>query len=64
MEYPNMYLSDDELYEKAVALVVRDRNASISFLQRQLQIGFGAASWTMERLEQKRVVVGNRVLDS
>ena len=32
--------SGDALYDKAVAIVLRDRKASTSYVQRRLQIGY------------------------
>ena len=46
----------DELYEKAVALVLRDRKASTSYIQRRLSIGYNRAADLMERLERDGLV--------
>jgi S-DNA-T family DNA segregation ATPase FtsK/SpoIIIE len=46
----------DELYDRAVAIVARDRKASISYVQRKLQIGYNRAARLMERMEAEGVV--------
>jgi len=48
--------SGDELYDRAVALVTREKKASTSFVQRHLQIGYNKAAGLMERMEQEGVV--------
>ncbi len=47
---------EDDLFERAVALVVRDQKASISYIQRRLAIGYNRAASLMERMEQERLV--------
>ena len=46
----------DDLYDKAVAIIARDRKASTSYLQRRLQIGYNRAATLIERLEDEGVV--------
>jgi S-DNA-T family DNA segregation ATPase FtsK/SpoIIIE len=48
--------SNDDLYDRAVAVVTRDRKASTSYIQRRLQIGYNRAASLMERMEQEGVV--------
>jgi S-DNA-T family DNA segregation ATPase FtsK/SpoIIIE len=48
--------SGDALYDKAVAIVLRDRKASTSYIQRRLQIGYNRAATLMERMEEEGVV--------
>jgi S-DNA-T family DNA segregation ATPase FtsK/SpoIIIE len=45
-----------DLYQQAVQVVVRDRKASTSYIQRRLQIGYNRAASLMERMEQEGVV--------
>jgi S-DNA-T family DNA segregation ATPase FtsK/SpoIIIE len=48
--------SGDELYDKAVDIVLRERKASTSFIQRHLQIGYNRAARLMEQMEKEGVV--------
>ena len=48
--------SGDDLYDRAVAVVTRDRKASTSYIQRRLQIGYNRAATLIERMEQEGVV--------
>ncbi|MBI2261494.1 MAG: DNA translocase FtsK 4TM domain-containing protein [Caulobacterales bacterium] len=48
--------SGDDLYDRAVAVVTRDRKASTSYIQRRLQIGYNRAASLIERMEQEGVV--------
>jgi S-DNA-T family DNA segregation ATPase FtsK/SpoIIIE len=45
-----------ELYDQAVAVVMRDRKASTSYIQRRLQIGYNRAASLMERMEIEGIV--------
>ncbi len=46
----------EDLYDRAVAIVARDRKASTSYIQRQLQIGYNRAANLIERMEREGVV--------
>ena len=48
--------SGDDLYDKAVALVARERKASTSFVQRHFQVGYNKAARLIERMEKEGVV--------
>ncbi len=45
-----------DLYAQAVQIVLRDRKATTSYLQRRLQIGYNRAASLIERMEQEGVV--------
>ncbi|SCW80457.1 DNA translocase FtsK [Ancylobacter rudongensis] len=45
-----------DLYDQAVALVLRDKKASTSYIQRRLQIGYNRAASLMERMENEGIV--------
>ena len=46
----------NDLYSQAVQIVLRDRKASTSYIQRRLQIGYNRAASIMEKMEQEGVV--------
>jgi S-DNA-T family DNA segregation ATPase FtsK/SpoIIIE len=46
----------DEKYDEAVALVARDRQASISYVQRRLRVGYNRAARIIETMERDGVV--------
>ena len=46
----------NDLYEEAVAIVLRDRKASTSYLQRRLSIGYNRAATLIERMEEENIV--------
>lgn len=48
----------DELYNDAVKLVVADGQASISYLQRKLKIGYSRAARIVDQMEEMGVVSG------
>ncbi len=48
--------SDDDLYDMAVAIVLRDRKASTSYLQRRLSIGYNRAADLIERMEREGLI--------
>jgi S-DNA-T family DNA segregation ATPase FtsK/SpoIIIE len=45
-----------DLYDQAVAIVLRDKKASTSYIQRRLQIGYNRAASLMERMENEGIV--------
>jgi S-DNA-T family DNA segregation ATPase FtsK/SpoIIIE len=45
-----------DLYDQAVAVVLRDRKASTSYIQRRLSIGYNRAASLIERMEKEGVV--------
>ncbi|MBZ9937956.1 DNA translocase FtsK [Mesorhizobium sp. BR1-1-16] len=46
----------NDLYDKAVAVVLRDRKASTSYIQRRLSIGYNRAASLIERMEKEGLV--------
>jgi S-DNA-T family DNA segregation ATPase FtsK/SpoIIIE len=46
----------DEKWEEAVALVARQRQASISSIQRHLRVGYNRAARIIERMEAEGIV--------
>ncbi|KAF0141307.1 MAG: DNA segregation ATPase FtsK/SpoIIIE S-DNA-T family [Rhodospirillaceae bacterium] len=48
--------SGDGLYDQAVALVVREQKISVSFIQRQLQIGYNRSARMVERMENEGII--------
>lgn len=46
----------DELYDSAVAVVLKNRRASISLVQRNLRIGYNRAARLLEQMEQSGIV--------
>ena len=47
---------DDEMYDQAVRVVTRDKQASISYVQRKLRVGYNRAARMIERMENEGVV--------
>ncbi len=45
-----------ELYDRAVAIVLRDRKCSTSYIQRRLSVGYNKAASLVERMEREGVV--------
>ncbi len=48
--------SGNELYDQAVAVVLRDRKVSTSYIQRRLQIGYNRAASLIERMETEGLI--------
>jgi len=48
--------SDEVLYDKAVAIVARDRKCSTSYIQRKLAVGYNKAARLVEMMEDQGVV--------
>ncbi len=48
--------SGDELYDKAVHIVLSDKKASTSYIQRRLAIGYNKAATLIERMEREGVI--------
>ena len=46
----------DELYDQAVQLVTESRQASISWVQRRLRVGYNRAARMIERMERDGVI--------
>ena len=47
---------DDALYDQAVAIVIKDRKCSTSYIQRKLAIGYNKAARLVEQMEDEGVV--------
>ncbi|MGI9385299.1 MAG: DNA translocase FtsK, partial [Methyloligellaceae bacterium] len=48
--------SGDDLYDQAVAVVLRDGKASTSYVQRRLSIGYNRAATLIERMEEEGLI--------
>ncbi|WP_375625209.1 DNA translocase FtsK 4TM domain-containing protein [Bartonella sp. MU37NMGALS] len=48
--------SEDDPYSQAVAIVLRDRKASTSYIQRRLGIGYNRAATLIERMEEEGII--------
>lgn len=46
----------DEFYDQAIAIVAESRNASISYLQRRLKVGYNRAARMIEQMEAEGVI--------
>jgi len=46
----------DKLYKKAKVIVLQDKNCSISYLQRNLEIGYNRAGKIVELLEAENII--------
>jgi S-DNA-T family DNA segregation ATPase FtsK/SpoIIIE len=48
--------SGDELYDKALSIVLSEGKVSTSFIQRHLSIGYNRAAKIIEHMEKKGVI--------
>ena len=48
--------SGDDLYDKAVNIVLNDKKASTSYIQRRLSIGYNRAATLIEKMEKEGVI--------
>jgi len=48
--------SEDALYDSAVAVVLKDRKVSTSYIQRKLGIGYNKAARLVEQMEEQGLV--------
>ena len=48
--------SGDALYDKALAIVARERKATVSYIQRRLEIGYNRSARLIERMEEEGVI--------
>lgn len=48
--------TDEEIYELAKQEVIRQKNASVAFVQRRLRIGYISAARIVDRLESDGIV--------
>jgi len=46
----------DEMYDQAVAIVCETRQASVSYIQRRLQIGYNRSARMVEQMERDGIV--------
>ena len=47
---------DDDLFAQSIAIVVRDKRASTSYLQRRLKVGYNKAAGLIDRLEEEGII--------
>lgn len=50
--------SEDGLYQQAIQIVLRDKKASTSYIQRKLKIGYNRAARLVERMEEEGIISG------
>ena len=50
----------DDIYQRALAVVRRERKASTSLLQRKLNLGYGRAARLIDRMEEEGIVGPDR----
>ena len=49
-------LSDNDLYNMALRLILESRKASVSYIQRRMKIGYARAGRIMDLLEEQGIV--------
>jgi S-DNA-T family DNA segregation ATPase FtsK/SpoIIIE len=55
-EEGTLEVGGDDIYDRAVAVVRRERKASTSLLQRKLNIGYGRAARMIDRMEEEGII--------
>jgi DNA segregation ATPase FtsK/SpoIIIE, S-DNA-T family len=53
---PGMEPAEDDLYSRAVQIVQQERKASISYIQRQLRVGYNNAARLVEQMEKQGIL--------
>ncbi len=53
---PGMESAEDDLYSRAVQIVQQERKASISYIQRQLRVGYNNAARLVEQMEKQGIL--------
>lgn len=53
---PQTFNKSDDLYDRAVAIVLRDKKVSTSYVQRRLSIGYNKAATLIERMEEEGLI--------
>ena len=48
--------SEEVLYRQALSIVLRDKKASVSYIQRQLKLGYNRAARLIDRMEEEGIV--------
>ena len=48
--------ASNDIYDQAVAIVLKDRKVSTSYIQRRLSIGYNRAASLIERMEQEGLI--------
>ena len=48
--------NEDELYQQAIDLVIREQKASTSFIQRHFRIGYNRAATIIEKMEENNII--------
>ena len=47
---------NDELFNQAVEVILKDKRVSTSYIQRKLQIGYNRAARIIEEMEEKGII--------